>query len=296
MCQRRGLFSRREGECAVIKAALRYVRKAPQVAHYVATDPVEVWLRLQAKFAERREWRRPPCPYDVEINWERRLHEILGIPWPCQAIAEFWALWPAVIGFLEAKGLRVGIGHFGGWNDGDPGLVRAIWCLTRHLQPINVVETGVARGVTSRFILEALERNGAGHLWSIDLPPPLDPDLKEQVGAAVEDRCRHRWSYIRGSSRRHLPKLIASLPQIDLFVHDSIHTEYNTCFELDRAWSSFRAGGVLVADDIDLNWGFRSFIRGIPDHPFLVCCAEPSQHDPSRFAGKGLFGIARKNT
>jgi len=205
-------------------------------------------------------------------------------------------LWPAVIGLLEAKGLRVGIGHFGGWNDGEPELVRAIWCLTRHLQPINVVETGVARGVTSRFILEALERNGAGHLWSIDLPPPIDPDLKEQVGAAVEDRCRHRWSYIRGSSRRHLPKLLASLPQIDLFVHDSIHTEYNTRFELDRACSALRAGSVLVADDIDLNWGFRSFVQGIPDHPFLVCRAEPSQHDPSRFAGKGLFGIVRKNT
>jgi hypothetical protein len=33
-----------------------------------------------------------------------------------------------------------------------------------------VVETGVAHGVTSRFILEALSRNGDSHLWSIDLP------------------------------------------------------------------------------------------------------------------------------
>jgi hypothetical protein len=56
------------------------------------------------------------------------------------------------------------------------------------------------------------------------------------------------------------------------------------------------AGGSLVTDDVDLSWGFRSFVRSIPDHPFLVCCAEPLQHDPSRFAGKGLFGIVRKNT
>ena len=280
----------------MIKAALRYVRKAPQVARYVATDPVEVGLRLRAKFAERREWRRPPCPYDVESNWERRLHEILGITWPCQAAAEFWALRPAVVALLEAKGLKVGIGHFGGWNDGEPELVRAIWCLTRHLQPTHVIETGVARGVTSRFILEALERNGVGHLWSIDLPPPLDPELNEQVGAAVEGQCRRRWSYIRGSSRRHLPRLLASLPRLDLFFHDSIHTEYNMRIELDQAWNALTAGGRLVADDVDLNWGFRSFVRSIPDHPSLVCCAEPLQHDASRFAGKGLFGIARKNT
>jgi hypothetical protein len=71
--------------------------------------------------------------------------------------------------------------------------------------------------------------------------------------------------------------------------------EYNTCVELDRAGSALRAGSVLAADDIDLSWGFRSFVQGIPDHLFLVCCAEPPQYDPSRFAGKGLFGIAREN-
>jgi hypothetical protein len=30
------------------------------------------------------------------------------------------------------------------------------------------VETGALHGVTSRFILEALERNGVGHLWSLE--------------------------------------------------------------------------------------------------------------------------------
>ena len=32
--------------------------KAPQVARYVATDPLEVWLRIGAKFIERREGER----------------------------------------------------------------------------------------------------------------------------------------------------------------------------------------------------------------------------------------------
>ena len=104
------------------------------------------------------------------------------------------------------------------------GLVRAIWCLTHNLQPAKVVETGVARGLKSRFILEAMECNGTGHLWSIDLPP-TNPELQRQVGAAVEDRLRDRWSYIRGSSRRHLPGLLHELGQIDLFLHDSLHSE-----------------------------------------------------------------------
>jgi predicted O-methyltransferase YrrM len=242
----------------------------------------------------RRERRRPRCSYQVDAEWERQLHELLGSPWPCPAISEFWTLWPAVIDSLRAKGLRVGVGFFGGWNDGDPEMVRAVWCLTRHLQPAKVVETGVARGVTSRFILEALERNGAGHLWSIDLPPMLDPELNEEVGAAVDQRCRQRWSYITGSSRRRLPRLLASLGQIDLFVHDSRHSEYNTRFELDQAWRRLRRGGVAVVDDVDLNWGFRSFTQTILEYPSLICQARPLQPDPWRLDGRGLFGIVRK--
>lgn len=277
------------------RALLRYMQKAPQVARYVATDPLEVWLRLLAKLFERRERHKPPPRYEVDSDWESRLHANLGIPWPCQASAEFSALWPEVIESLRSKGLEIGVGFFGGFNDGEPELVRAIWCLTRHLMPARVVETGVARGVSSRFILEALERNGGGRLWSIDQPPPLDPELNEQVGAAVNASCRRRWSYIHGSSRRHLPRLLASLETIDLFLHDSIHTEYNTRFELEQAWGVLRPGGVLVADDIDLNNGFHSFARAHSGHPFFVCRARPLQLDPSRFEDRGLFGMLQKS-
>jgi len=135
------------------------------------------------------------------------------------AAKQLWTLWSEVIEGLHTKGLKVGVGFFGGFNDGEPELTRAIWCLTRHLRPVNVVETGVARGVTTRFILEALERNGFGHLWSVD-QPPLDPHLREQVGVAVNRDWRGRWSCISGSSRRRLPALLDHLGTVDLFLHD----------------------------------------------------------------------------
>ena len=179
--------------------------------------------------------------------------------------------------------------------NGDAGLVRAIWCLTRHLKPKKVVETGVAHGVTSRFILEALRRNGEGHLWSIDLPP-LERNWREQVGAAVGDRHADQWTYIRGSSRRRLPELLSRLGQIDLFIHDSLHTERNVRFELDRAWAALRTGGVLVVDDIDANWGFRSFTQTFSGHKSLICEAEPVRPDLRRFNERGQFGIILKQT
>jgi predicted O-methyltransferase YrrM len=259
-----------------------------------ATDPGEAWARIEDHLAERRDQAKPRCPYKVERDWERRLHEILGIPWPCETTSEFWALWPEVIAPFEARGVRIGRGAFGGWGDGEPEFVRAIWHIVRHLRPVHIVETGVARGFTSRGILEALERNGSGYLWSIDLPPALKSELHGQVGAAVLDRLRQRWSYIRGASAQRLPELLSRLGHIDLFVHDSRHTERNVRFEMDRAWAALRPGGVMVIDDIDLNWGFRSFTQTFSGHQSLVCYAEPLQPDPLRFDGKGLFGIIRR--
>ncbi|MGA7242212.1 MAG: class I SAM-dependent methyltransferase [Terracidiphilus sp.] len=270
---------------------VRYFLKHPAIAFAEFTaNPIEVWTTVQDTFVARRESRRPQCPYEPDSRWEQRLHEYLGLHTPCSAAAEFSDLWPAVIKEIEAKGIQAGPESFQCWNDGDAGLVRAIWCLVRHLKPKKIVETGVAHGVTSRFILEALERNGDGHLWSIDLPP-MERDWREQVAVAVGDRYADRWSYIRGSSRRRLPELLTLIGQVDLFIHDSLHSERNVRFELDRAWPVLGQSGAVVVDDIDANWGFQSFNRSFSGHPTMICEAEPIRPDRRRFNQKGLFGI-----
>jgi len=161
------------------------------------------------------------------------------------------------------------------------------------LKPNHVIETGVAHGVTSRFILEALGRNGGGHLWSIDLPP-IERDWRKQVGMAVGDRYPDRWTYIEGSSRRRLPGLLSQLGQIDLFIHDSLHSERNVRFELDRAWAALKPGGAIVVDDVDANWGFWSFTQTFSGHESMICEAEPLHPDLRRFNKKGIFGIILK--
>jgi hypothetical protein len=271
-----------------------------------AGDPIEAVLKVQTIVAEREELRAkrrngvggfmpwPPCRYEVDKNWEQALHEILGAPWPCAVVDRFWELWPQVMQTLEEKGFRLGRGAFAGWGDGERGLVRAVWCLTHHLQPANVVETGVARGITSRFVLEALARNGAGHLSSVDLPPLVERSVHEQVGAAVPETLRGQWTYVHGSSRRRLPHLLSRLGEIDLFIHDSRHSERNLLFELEHAWRALRPGGVVVADDIDLNCGFHSFRARHSQHPSLVCLAEPLRPDYGRQDDRGVFAVVRK--
>jgi methyltransferase family protein len=285
----------------VIKTVVRLALDNPlRVVGAITSDPLEAWASLYDHVMtdwDRRRGRAfegvPADLYSAEPDWEKKLHRLTGSSWPCSATAEFRSVYAEVVHELEAKGIRVGPETFKGNNDGDAGLVRAIWCLVRHLRPRTVVETGVAHGMTSRLILEALERNGGGRLWSIDRPT-REPELRGRVGMAVADRLRDRWTLIRGASRRHLPGLLRDLGQVDLFVHDSLHTEHNVRFELDRVWPNLRPGGAIVVDDIDANWGFQSFMQNSSGYASLVCEAEPTRPDVRRFNEKGLFGILVK--
>jgi hypothetical protein len=275
-------------------------------ARAYAADPVESLVRLRERAADREELRGkrlmgggvmpwPPCPYAVDDRWEEQLHRMIGAPWPCPDHDKFWALWRQVMVELEAdEGLTLGRGAFAGWGDGEPGLVRAVWCLTRHLRPEKIVETGVARGITTRFLLEALERNGTGHLWSIDLPPPLERELHRQIGIAVPASLRSRWTYVHGSSRLRLPVLLAGIAPVELFIHDSNHTARNLLFELHQAWAALAPHGFAVADDVDLNRGFHAFVGEHAEHPALVCHAEPLRPDHIRQDGRGVFGVIAK--
>ncbi|HEY6578001.1 MAG TPA: class I SAM-dependent methyltransferase [Rhizomicrobium sp.] len=277
----------------MLGSVFRYAARYPvRAARVLASDPVGIWDTVLGRLAQAREYRGGPCRYPSNPDWESQVHSALGAPWPCVAALELRILWPEIVARVRAAGVNVGPESFNGFNDGDAALMRAIWCIARHRKPTHVVETGVAHGFTSRFILEAIARNGSGHLSSIDRPP-LDPVKRQRIGIAVEDRSR--WTLIAGSSRRQLPRLLRCSGEIGLFVHDSLHTEQNLRFELDHAWGYLAPGGALVIDDIDTNWGFRSFIGDHPGHRTFVCEAEPVRPDHRRFNGKGLFGIVLKD-
>ena len=114
-------------------------------------------------------------------------------------------------------------------------LLRIVAVAARVLQPIVVVETGVALGFTSGTILHQLEANGCGRLYSIDLPAlQWDPD--EAIGRAVPEELKHRWELTLEDSRDVLGAIAARVSPIDIFLHDSLHTYSSQKRE-------YRAGG-----------------------------------------------------
>jgi predicted O-methyltransferase YrrM len=268
------------------------LRMTHSLARAVLRNGPEALVELSEAVVQKWERTQPPYDYRADPDWEPTMHEIVGAVWPCAETAAFEEVYDGAIATLRGRGIVVGPDAFVGWCDGDPATARALWCLTRHLRPTNAVETGVARGVTTRVILEAMERNGYGRLWSIDLPPQLRPHQNHEIAAAVPADRRERWTLVEGSSRRKLPPLLDRLGTIELFVHDSRHTTQTLRFELARVWSHLAAGGVAVADDIDLNHGLPSFLATTKGYRDIVAPARLA--DEHRRYGRDLFAIVCK--
>jgi predicted O-methyltransferase YrrM len=145
----------------------------------------------------------------------------------------------------------------------DSVLARCCYLICRLLEPDVVVETGVAYGVSSAFVLKALEENGRGVLHSVDLPP-LRREYERFWGITVDGSLKERWKLHRGAGGRVLPQLLNELETVDLFVHDSLHTYRNMRREFELVWPRLRAGGALVADDVERNRAFGELRQKSP--------------------------------
>ncbi len=137
----------------------------------------------------------------------------------------------------------------------DSRFARLCYLACRLIEPEEVVETGVAYGVSSAYILTALRENERGTLYSVDLPPVRRKSARFW-GIAVHDDLEGRWSLHRGTSASILPRLLEGTPTVDLFVHDSLHTHRNMRREFDAVWPHLRGGGLLLADDVERNRAF----------------------------------------
>lgn len=133
---------------------------------------------------------------------------------------------------------------------------------------VRVVEVGVGRGATTAAMLRAMDRAGAGHLWSIELPS-LRRRWIDEVGSLVPAELRERWTLMLGPSRRELPKLLDRLDDVDLFVHDGVHAFHSQYGDCRTAFAHLSPGGVMIVDDVN-NDGFLEAVTGCAGEVFLL--------------------------
>jgi len=140
-----------------------------------------------------------------------------------------------------------------------------LYFIVRCIKPEIMIETGVAHGVSSWTILNAIHKNGSGKLFSIDLP---NQDLKsynpsnisQTSGWVVPDKLRTYWQLELGPSMELLPELVKKSEKIDVFFHDSDHSYENMTFEFESVFDKLRQGGLLLSDDVHKNMAFFDFV------------------------------------
>jgi hypothetical protein len=134
------------------------------------------------------------------------------------------------------------------------------YAIVRAVAPSVVVETGVANGISTSYLLLACQRNGTGHVYSIDINkgeylPPHKP-----TGWIVPDYLYSTWTLMLGDARELLAPLLVRLGDVDIFIHDSRHTYEHMTYEFQQAYASMRSGGFLLSDDVDFNSAFDEFV------------------------------------
>ncbi len=166
--------------------------------------------------------------------------------------------------------------------DNQSGLFLYILC--RIIKPEKVVETGVAYGLSSMYILQAMFENKKGTLYSID--SVFTPwQSKELIGSAIPSHLRQNWKLVFGPSSEKLNGTLSSLGSLDIFFHDSLHTYKNMLSEFETAWPFVTKGGFMISDDISSNNAFHDFYSNVHEKPFVL-----QQNE------KSFLGILKKSS
>jgi predicted O-methyltransferase YrrM len=226
------------------------------------------WLFLNAKERIRFASRQPAYALrslfrEITLSDERFLAAATGVT--IRDIRRFLDEPSETPGFLEHLHKNGGTFRATSISSADLYAKKVLlqYATVRALRPELVVETGVANGVSTSYLLLALRGNGKGMLHSIEvgdssyLPPDCSP------GWIVPDELRGRWTLHIGDARDLLPKLLWQLGKLDVFIHDSLHTDEHMRFEFAEAYPHLRDGGLLIADDALWNRAFLEFARQV---------------------------------
>ncbi|MCU1260363.1 MAG: hypothetical protein JWO80_3248 [Bryobacterales bacterium] len=232
----------------------QHIREITRTPYY-RRSPLETLRYTYAKF----------CFSRYRLDSPEQFLKSLGLE-PELALSGFEKWRSLLEGVVHSVRTRDAEGAHGGVSMEDGTILYGI---TRAIRPQHVIETGVAAGVSNAFLSAALIENGTGFLHSIELPPVLTAHTVMQdgssykwdatgVGWAIPPQIREaiapRHSLILEDVKTALPRLLDSLPMVDLFFHDDLHTPDHMLWEYELVWPRLRPGGVLLSDDADYGW------------------------------------------
>lgn len=135
-----------------------------------------------------------------------------------------------------------------------------LYTLVRLTRPRTLVESGVASGVSSTFLLLGTRANSFGTLHSIDFPVArsgrrdneswaIPPGMSS--GWAIPEAIRGGWDLRPGKSEALLVPLLAEVETLDFYCHDSPVDVRHFRFEMEAIKKHLKPGSLVVSDNTD---------------------------------------------
>ena len=170
-------------------------------------------------------------------------------------------------------------------NLGGGGNYLLLYFLVRKFKPSCVLETGVAAGWSSLAILQSLEKNNFGNLYSSDFPYFRLKDPEKYIGFLVQDEnLKKRWHLDITGDELALPKLSKLIGEatIDLFHYDSDKNYSGRDFAIKTLRYNLSPNSIIIFDDIQDNLHFKDFVN-----------SENRKYTVIEFNGKylGIIGV-----
>ncbi len=149
-----------------------------------------------------------------------------------------------------------------------------LYDVVKQYKPEFVIETG--SGKSSLAILKALQENESGELHSIDLPNlegqrsfKSNKDTTKKLWKDILN-VYPQWDIREKNICTELPLLLQEIPAVDIFFHDSRHTESHIFLE----WAMLMASGKLVKGSLfgmhdRQHHTYKNFIRQLKENPSL---------------------------
>jgi glycosyltransferase involved in cell wall biosynthesis len=149
----------------------------------------------------------------------------------------------------------------------EPHLARRYgwYAIVRALEPENVVETGTHLGLGSCVIAAALLRNGHGRLTTID----IDDDSGCLIGEP--------WSSVVHRRVGNSVDELAKMREIDMFLHDSLHTYEHETAELAAVEPNLQADAIVLSDNAHDSAALSDWAERVGRH-YLFFKEQPVNH------------------
>lgn len=144
-----------------------------------------------------------------------------------------------------------------------------LYFYARLKKPATLLETGVAAGFSTQTLLSAIERNGAGKLYSSDFPYCKYPNPESLVGYIVDEKLKKHWELSIDGDRVALPAFLARLGQIDFFHYDSDKSYAGRKFAFEQVLPRMSKGSTVIMDDIQDNVFFRDWVESTQQEYFV---------------------------